>query len=103
MRVVINDVGYWGGSVSGFPRNLGVSLYNSYWTSYISSLYNRNARRVTGTFILDDQDLRAFSFDDVIFLNGHYYQPEKITDASVGRPDKVKVQLIKLLNYNRPI
>lgn len=98
-----NDVAYWGGSVSGFPRNLGVSLYNDYWTSYISSLYNRNARRVTATFILDDQDLRAFSFDDVIFLNGHYYQPEKITDASVGRPDKVKVQLIKLLNYNRPI
>ena len=98
-----NDVGYWGGAVSGFPRDLGVSLYNEYWTSYVSSLYNRNARRVTGTFILDDQDLRTFSFDDVIFLNGHYYQPEKITDASVGKPDKVKVQLIKLLNYNRPI
>jgi hypothetical protein len=98
-----NDVAYWGSLVSGFPTNLGVSLYNEYWTSYISSLYNRNARRVTGTFILDDQDLRNFSFDDVIFLNGHYYQPEKITDASVGKPGKVKVQLIKLLNYNRPI
>lgn len=97
-----NDIGYWGGSVSGFPRQLGISLYDEYWTTYINSLYNRNARRVTCTFILDDQDLRTFSFDDVIFLNGHYYQPEKIIDASVGRPDKVKVQLIKLLNFQRP-
>jgi len=98
-----NDVGYWGGSVTGFPRNLGASMYNEYWNSYITSLYNKDARRVTATFILDDQDLRNFSFDDIIFLNGHYYQPEKIIDASVGQLGKVKVQLIKLLNYNRPL
>ena len=98
-----NDVGYWGGSVAGFPRNLGASMYNEYWNSYITSLYNKDARRVSATFILDDQDLRNFSFDDIIFLNGHYYQPEKIIDASVGQLGKVKVQLIKLLNYNRPL
>lgn len=97
-----NDIGYWGQGVTGYPTQLGISMYNEYWTDYIQSLYNRNARRVTGTFILDDQDLRTFSFDDVIFLNGHYYQPEKITDATVGRSAKVKVQLIKLLNFTRP-
>ena len=98
-----NDIGYWGTGVTGFPTQLGQSLYNAYWSVYIQSLYNKDARRVTGTFILNSQDLLEFSFDDIIFLDGQYYRPEKVIDAPVGNTAPVKVQLIKLLTYRPPI
>ena len=94
-----NDIGYWGNEVVGFPAQGGQSLYNTYWSAYISSLYDKSARRVSGTFILDSADLRDFTFDDIIFLDGNYYRPEKIMDAVVGETAAVKVQLIKLLNF----
>ena len=93
------DIGYWGQSVSGYPARLGQSMYDKYWSGYINSLYNKNARRVTGTFILNSVDLQDFSFDDVIYVNGVYYRPEKIIDAQIGELSPTQVQLIKLLNY----
>ncbi len=97
------DIGYWGNSVSGYPSRLGQSMYDLYWAGYIGSLYSRNARRVTGTFILNSVDLQDFSFDDVIYVNGVYYRPEKILDAQIGELSPTKVQLIKLLNYTELI
>ena len=94
------DIGYWGQGVSGYPARLGQSMYDKYWSGYINSLYNKNARRVTGTFILNSVDLQDFSFDDVIYVNGVYYRPEKIIDAQIGELSPTKVQLIKLLNYS---
>ena len=92
------DVNYWGDFVAGYP-NEGQSLYQIYWSSYINSLYGRFARRVTAYFILNNTDLQKFSFDDVIFVNGTYYRPEKIYDAQIGERTAVKVDLIKLTNY----
>ena len=97
-----NDIGYWGNAVTGYPSQGGQSLYNTYWGGYIDSLYSRFARRVTATFILNNVDLQDFSFDDVIFVNGSYYRPEKITDAEIGDLGETKVELIKLLDY-KPI
>ena len=94
------DIGYWGNSVSGYPSRLGQSMYDLYWSGYINSLYSKNARRVTGTFILNSVDLQDFSFDDIIYVNGVYYRPEKIIDAQIGELSPTKVQLIKLLNYS---
>ena len=76
-------------------------MYDLYWSGYINSLYSKNARRVTGTFILNSVDLQDFSFDDVIYVNGVYYRPEKILDAQIGELSPTKVQLIKLLNYTQ--
>ena len=95
------DVNYWGDTVTGYP-NEGQSLYQVYWSAYINSLYGRFARRVTAYFILNNTDLQKFSFDDVIFVNGTYYRPEKIYDAPIGERTAVKVDLIKLTNYIPP-
>lgn len=91
------DVPYWTASTS-YP-NEGQSLYQVYWSSYIGSLYARFARRLTAYFILNNTDLQTFSFDDVIFVNGVYYRPEKIYDVQIGERKPVKVDLIKLNDY----
>lgn len=90
-----------GDPITGYQL-LGETIFDQYWSQYIGSLYNKFSRRVTATFILNNVDLQEFSFDDVIFVNGKYYRPEKIIDAEIGNKTEVKVQLITLLDY-RPI
>ncbi len=94
------DVPYWGTQVSGIDGLVtSFDLYTTYWSGYIQSLYNSRARRVTGHFTLNNVDLQNFSFDDIVFLDGAYYRPEKINDAQIGVTGPVKVQLIKLIDY----
>mgnify|MGYP003632649020 CR=1 FL=1 len=82
--------------------NQGSTLFDEYWSRYISSLYNKFSRRLTAKFILNNVDLQDLTFDDVIFVNGKYYRPEKIIDAQVGAETTVTCQLITL-NDQRPI
>lgn len=93
-----NDIDYWGTNVSGFPTQLGSTMYDVYWSGYVGNLYDKFARRVTAYFILNNVDLQDFTFDDVIFCNGSYYRAEKIIDAQIGNRAPVKVQMIKLLS-----
>jgi len=93
---------YYGNAVPGYNGFTGQSLYERYWSGYINSLYNKFARRVTCNIILDSVDLQDFGFDDVVFIDGVYYIPEKITDAVIGEKSSVKVQLLKLLDYVPP-
>ena len=72
----------------------GQTLFDDYWAGYISSIYNKFSRRVTAYFILNNVDLQKLSFDDLIFIDGKYYRPEKILDVQIGSKTAVKVQLI---------
>jgi hypothetical protein len=76
----------------------GQTLFDDYWARYIDTLYNKFSRRVTANFILDSTDLQTLSFDDLIFVNGVYYRPEKIINAEVGNKTSVKCELITVLD-----
>ena len=78
------------------------TLFEIFWARYISSLYNKFSRRVTAYFTLNNVDLQTFTFDDVIFIDGKYYRPEKVIDAQIGERTAVKVQLITLKDQ-RPV
>lgn len=83
-----------------FNTNYGSDLYSRYWSSYISTIYDKWGRRLTAYFSLDQADIMNFDYDDVIFIEGSYYYVEKIYDAPLEGKNTVKVDLIKLLNYN---
>ena len=98
-----NDTRYYiNPSPGGGYYNQGTTLFDGFWSRYISSLYDKFSRRLTANFILNNVDLQYLTFDDVIFINGKYYRPEKILNAEVGAETKVQVQLITL-NDQRPI
>lgn len=82
--------------------DLGNSIYDLYWSSYIDTLYDPFSRRFTAYFILDTYDLQNFSFDDVIFVRDAYYYVEKIHDVVVGKKSSVKVDLIKIQTFVPP-
>ena len=100
-----NDIKYFSpvnpaGVPAGYSYDLeGFTLYDAYWNRYISSLYNKFSRRMTAYFTLDNTDLQYLTFDDIIFVNGKYWRPEKIIDAQIGRKTAVKCQLISLKDY----
>lgn len=81
---------------------IGTSIYNGFWSNYIDLLYNKNSRRVTAYFILNDSDVRDFDFRDVVFFKNAYYLVEKIVDCVVGEKTATKVQLLKLNNFVVP-
>ena len=98
-----NDTRYYiNPSPGGGYYNQGTTLFDGFWSRYISSLYNKFSRRLTAKFILNNVDLQDLTFDDVIFIDGKYYRPEKIIDAQVGAETVVTCQLITL-NDQRPI
>jgi len=82
--------------------NLGNSVYDAYWSDYISQIYNKYSRRLTANFILSAEDLINFNFNDVIFVKDTYFYVEKIENVQLGEKQSVKVSLIKLLNYEVP-
>ena len=96
-----NDIQYWG-EQTGYNEE-GNTLYDDYWSRYISSLYNKYSRRLTAHFVLNNIDLNEFSFDDTIFINGTYYRPEKIIDVEVGAYTEVKAQLLTANDFRPPI
>ena len=72
------------------------TLFEVFWARYISSLYNKFSRRLTAYFTLNNVDLQTLTFDDVIFIDGKYYRPEKIIDAQIGNRTAVKCELISV-------
>ena len=98
-----NDTRYY---INPSPGNgyfdQGSTLFDAFWSRYISSLYNKFSRRLTARFILNNVDLQDLTFDDIIFVNGKYYRPEKIMNAEVGAETEVVCQLITI-NDQRPI
>lgn len=70
------------------------TLFDIFWARYITSLYNKFSRRVTAYFTLNNVDLQDLTFDDLIFIDGKYFRPEKIIDAQIGNRTAVKCQLI---------
>ncbi len=91
-----NDTRYFmdpdpGASTYGLIPN---TLFDGFWARYVSSLYNKFSRRVTAYFTLNNVDLQTLTFDDIIFIDGKYYRPEKIIDAQIGERTAVKCELI---------
>ena len=90
------ETGYIDQTLNPNDPLVGQSCYDEYWSQYINSLYSKWGRRVTVYVEISSEDLRDFSFDDLIFIKDTYYYVEKIYDAPVGQDALVKVDLIKI-------
>ena len=94
------DTPLFTGLTPGFINNsIGEGMYERYWNAYIQELYSPLARIFTGYFNIDSQDLYNLSFDDVIFIKNAYFRVLKIYDAPLTETAVVKVDLVKLLDY----
>lgn len=91
-------------SVGGGPDgDQGSDVYSLYWSDYIDDLYSPEARIMTAYFNIGSDELRDLTFDDVIFIKDSYWRVQKIYDAPLNEIQTVKVDLIRVINYNPTI
>lgn len=72
--------------------------YHEYWATYINSLYDIDARKLTCNVYLTPSDIADIRLNDKIFIDGHYYRINNISGANITKPASVEVELIKQLN-----
>ena len=72
--------------------------YHEYWATYINSLYDIDARKLTCNVFLEPSDIADIRLNDKIFIDGHYYRINAVKGANITQPASVEVELIKQLN-----
>ena len=69
--------------------------YHTYWATYINSLYDIDARKLTCNVFLEPYEIKNIQLNDKYFIDGHYYRINKINGANLTYPDSIEVELIK--------
>lgn len=83
-------------------------LFNSYWRSQITELYDKDSRIITAYFWLTPQDLYDFRFNDRIFVDkissgtNNWFRVNKIDYDGTGFTP-AKVELIKVFDLDLTI
>ena len=71
--------------------------FRTYWATYINSLYDFDARKLTCNVYLKPTEIQNIALNDKLFIDGAYYRINRINGANLTRRDTVEVELIKLL------
>ena len=69
--------------------------YRTYWATYINSLYDIDARKLTCNVYLKPTEIQNIRLNDKYFIDGAYYRINRINGANLSRRDTVEVELIK--------
>ena len=78
--------------------NLTNNLFNTYYSSYMAEVTDKDSRLLTGMFDLTDIDMFNLDFSKFIFIDGGLYRISKITDYSPETNDLTKVELLRVIN-----
>jgi hypothetical protein len=71
--------------------------FRTYWATYINSLYDIDARKLTCNVYLKPTEIQDIALNDKIFIDGAYYRINRINGANLSRRDTVEVELIKII------
>lgn len=97
-------VNYWYWSESFSPMTYK-NLTNDYYSNMLAEFTDKDSKKVTGYFDLNSEDIRKFSFKNLIVIEEQgiktYYRPSKIIDYVPGK--LTKVELIKIIKQYIPV
>ena len=74
------------------------NLFNTYWSSYLAEITDKDSRLLTCTMKLNFKDVYQLDFSKLIWIDGVLYRINKIEDFNASNEDTCKVQLLKLIN-----
>ena len=81
--------------VNGIPLYF---MYRKYWAEYLNELYSDDARMLTCSMYLTQQDVRDLRFNDKIYIRDAYYRVLKISNYTVSAKRPCNVQLLKVVD-----
>ena len=75
-----------------------------YWSKYLNDLYDSESKLLTCNIYFTPNELQDIQLNDKIFIDGHYYRIDNISNFNLTDSDSVQVQLIKspLRKFNYP-
>ena len=73
------------------------TVYDTFYSQYISQLYSPEARKLEGKFVLTPDDIGNLSFNDVIFIKDTNYRLQEIKNGNLLKMDLNDVVLVKEL------
>jgi hypothetical protein len=74
------------------------NLFNTYWSSYLAEITDKDSRLLTCTMKLNFKDVYQLDFSKLIWIDGVLYRINKIEDFNASNEDTCKVQLLKIIN-----
>ena len=74
------------------------NLFNTYWSSYLAEITDKDSRLLTCTMKLNFKDVYQLDFSKLIWIDGVLYRINKIEDFNASSEDVCKVQLLKIIN-----
>ena len=75
-----------------------VNLFNTYWSSYLAEITDKDSRLLTCTMKLANKDVYQLDFSKLIWIDGVLYRLNKIEDFNASNQDTCKVELLKIIN-----
>jgi len=76
----------------------GQNLFNTYWSSYLAEITDKDSRLLTCTMKLNFKDVYQLDFSKLIWIDGVLYRINKIEDFNASNEDTCKVSLLKIIN-----
>lgn len=74
------------------------NLFNSYWSSYMAEITDKDSRLLSCTMKLSNKDVYQLDFSKLIWIDGVLYRLNKIEDFNASNEDTCKVELLKIIN-----
>ena len=71
------------------------TIFNTFWSDYVTNIYSPETRRLTGKFYFRPIDVYETQLNDKIFIKDANYTIEKITDADLVNKGLTTISLIK--------
>jgi hypothetical protein len=77
--------------------DLSNNLFNTYYSSYLAEITDKDSRLLTAFFNLTDIDIFNLDFSKFIFIDGGLYRINKIIDYSPENNELTKVDLLRVI------
>lgn len=82
---------------------LGNNLFNTFYSSYLSEITDKDSRLVTAKFKLNDTDIFNLDFGRFIFLDGVLYRLSRIVDYTPGEICTVELLRVIYTTYDSTV
>lgn len=86
---------FFGNSNKQIQQFTQYNLYQSFWETYITNLYDPTNKRLTGQFYFRPIDVYETSERDRVWIKDSWFSIEKITDANLVNKTLTQISLIK--------
>ena len=77
--------------------DLSNNLFNTYYSSYLAEITDKDSRLLTAYFDLTDLDIFNLDFSKFIFIDGGLYRINKIIDYAPENNELTKVDLLRVI------